>query len=105
MARKPRDLDSENQLPESYAQTLSQMDVVDSSAELINQSPIMPSAVDRDGIARAYVAPPKSYRVLVTQYVMSKGGRTILRAGKVLDSSNFDLVALATQGVQLEEVA
>jgi hypothetical protein len=109
MARKPREQQDERdqQAAEPYASApaFNQMDVVDASVALVNQSPMMPSAADRDGCALAEVPPPRSYKVLQSQYVMSKGGRSILRAGKVVDELNFDIAALESQGVQLERVS
>lgn len=48
------------------------------------------------------VAPPQRYRVLRSQYVMASGGRTILREGKVIDESAYDIPNLRSQGVSLE---
>lgn len=108
MARKPRDPNEQNEagagVYESIPPFPSRVEMIDSSAELINASPLMPSAVDRDGASAADVASPPRYRVLTTQYVMTKGGRTLIRAGKIVDANNFDLPSLASQGVQLEAV-
>ena len=49
--------------------------------------------------------PPPQYRVVRSQYVMVRGGRTILREGKVIDERNYDLPALISQGVTLERVS
>ena len=105
MARKPRE-QSEEPTPDPYqsAPQYSAVEVIDTTAEMVNQSPWMPSATERDG-AMAQVAPPPQFRVVVSQYIMSKGGRTLLRAGKLVNAHGFDLAALVSQGVQLEAVA
>lgn len=109
MARKHREQQDERDQSgaEPYASALAfnQVDVVDTSADMVNQSPIMPSAAERDGHVVAEVPPPRVYKVLQSQYVMSKGGRTLLRAGKVLDEHNFNIDALESQGVQLERLS
>lgn len=110
MARKARDPQQQEQEPtgvyESSPAFPARVDVVDASAELIEGSPMMPSAVERDGAeVAAEVEGPARYRVLSTQYVMSRGGRTLMRAGKIVDAHNFDIPALASQGVQLEAIA
>ena len=107
MARKPRDVSDEeqqNETPYQSAPAFSQTDVIDAGAELVNESPMRASAVARDGIAPDVPAPPR-FMVQRDQYVMSKGGRTLLRAGKIVDEHNFDLTALRSQGVMLEQVA
>ena len=106
MARKPREQNEAEQVVDPYqsAPQYSATDVIDTSAELVNPSPWMPSAASRDGGTVEVEAPPK-FRVVVSQYIMSKGGRTLLRAGKIVDAHGFDLAALTSQGVQLEAVA
>jgi hypothetical protein len=104
MARKPRE-QNEEQGPEPYQSAPAHAaEVIDASVELINPSPMRPSAAARDG-SMVEVEPPPRYRVVASQYIMSKGGRTLLRAGKIVDSHGFDLPALVSQGVQLEAVA
>lgn len=105
MARKPREQEQTETLVDPYQTTVSHsgMEIVDTTAELVNPAPWNPSAAGRDG-GTVEVAPPQQYRVVANQYAMSKGGRTLLRAGKMIDGNNFDLVALRSQGVQLEEV-
>jgi hypothetical protein len=104
MARKPREFSDSPESADLYSSALpSVVEIVEGDAPLVNQSPILASAVDRDNAARADIAPPPRFRVLDTQYVMSRGGRVLLRAGKIVDEHNFDLAALVSQGVRLAE--
>lgn len=109
MARKAREQQEHDAAAGVYESSPSypnRFEIIDTTAELVDGSPLMPSAVERDGSSGgAEVRPPSQYRVLATQYVMARGGRTILRAGKIIDAHNFDIAALASQGVQLEALA
>lgn len=98
MARKARDTEEQQTQPTEVYTSFGE-EVIETSATLVNPSPMRPSVADRAGIE---VEGPSQYRVLASQYVMSRGGRTLLRAGKIVDAHNFDLAALASQGVQLE---
>jgi len=101
MARKPREQEAETtQDPYASQPNYSQTSIVDTTAELVNASPVRASAEENREPIDAPPAP--RYRVLNTQYVMARGGRTILRAGKTIDSMNYDIESLVGQGVQLE---
>lgn len=106
MARKARqffaeETTSSETISSSEYMASSATEIVDNSAELVDPAPIMPSAVDRDGATEIVVAPPPKYRVVRDALVMSHGHRTWLRTGKVIDTSNYDMGSLLSQGVQL----
>jgi adenylate kinase len=101
MARKQR-TDEETTNPYSSV-TPGVTDIIDSSMELVNQSPVMASAVERDGLV-AQMAPMRKYRVERQALIMNNGCRTMMKVGKIVDSSNYNLEALRSQGVQLTEI-
>lgn len=105
MARKQKDPNENPEAPNPYQSAVPQggQEDVDHETPLVNQSPMLGSAVDHDGRPMADVPPPPRYRVLRGQYVMIKGmGRMTLREGKVIDENNYDIASLRSQGVQLE---
>lgn len=100
MARKPRTTEDAPFDPyTSVTQPMSE--IIDTTAELVNPSPLQPSAVERDG-AVFVVAPPPKYRVMRQALVMNRGARVLLRPGKLVDEANYDVPALMQQGVELE---
>lgn len=105
MARKPREEQQADQSFGEYSYTAqaSATEMVDNSAELVNQAPMGGSAVEERAALLADVPPPKQYRILQDVLVMNRGARTLLRAGKVIDEANYDLHQLASQGVRVEE--
>lgn len=106
MARKARDQqteETEGTAIYSSPQTMIGVDDVDDSAPLVNQSMLGTSAVLRDGNAAIDAPKPMTYMVLREQWIMGRGGRTILRQGKVIDSLNYDIESLRSQGVELRE--
>jgi hypothetical protein len=109
MARKQRFSDSDEVTLDPYSSASdagrASVEIVDSSAELVNPAPVLASAVERDGApVAAPVAGPSKYRVERDALVMSHGHRTLLRAGKVIDAHNYDVAALQSQGVVLAAV-
>lgn len=107
MARKPRDQDqaasAEGESVYTSPVGAFAVDDVDDSAPLINQSPVGSNAAQRDGVAIADAPKAASYVVMREQWIMARGGRTILRQGKVIDSLNYDITSLLSQGVALQE--
>ena len=53
----------------------------------------------------AQVQGPKKYRVVADALVMNRGTRTLLRSGKIIDESNYDMAQLNAQGVRYEDHA
>ena len=104
MARKPRTDDAQPVAPDFYSsQPQGITEIIDDSAELVNMTPIRPSAVDRDGPPPADVPALPQFRVVESKQVMNRGCRMLLRAGKVVDGANYDLESLRSQGVRLSE--
>lgn len=63
-----------------------------------------PGDAREHGDAPVEVPPPPKYRVDRSQYVQQPGGRVLLREGKVIDGSQYDLDQLHSQGVLLSRV-
>ena len=56
-------------------------------------------------LARGAAGPkPKRWRVLNGGLIVHGGMKTVLRAGKEIDDSNYDLRMLRKQGIRLEEI-
>jgi hypothetical protein len=47
---------------------------------------------------------PKKFRVVNGGYIVFNGARTVLRAGKEIDETQYDLAQLERQGIILKEV-
>lgn len=56
------------------------------------------------GGGNAKSEPPQQYRVTANMLVTLPGGRVMFRAGKLVDSANYDIRGLRSQGVPLEPV-
>ena len=105
MARKMRmNGETETEVdPYTSGTPVVQTDIIDTTAELVNMSPMRPSAVERDA-ATAVVAPTTKFVVERDAFVMNRGCRVRMHRGKVVDKSNFDLASLRQQGVILTEL-
>lgn len=86
----------------------------ESLPELIDPAPLHEPVVEpvidteeaeRRAQASAAIPRPKTYRVMQTTMCLLAGGRTTLRAGKVLDERFYDIQKIADQGVPLREIA
>lgn len=111
MARKQRMQENEQEAsgtPDPYVsgviQQSSAQELIDKSAELINPCPVLSSAVARDGCTTAEVPATKRFRVVEGCMAMVKGGRVLLRVGKIVDATNYDVPSLVSQGVRLVEI-
>jgi hypothetical protein len=80
------------------------MDLPSWATDLTNTTPLLESAVKADGPRVVHIAPPRRYLVKAAAYVMIKGVKAILRAGKILDAANYDIANLRSQGIELVEV-
>jgi len=105
MARKPREENQQVVAEYSYTSQAAAVEMVDHSAELVDQAPLVGSAVDKRDEMMAQVQGPKKYRVLYDALVMNRGTRTLLRSGKIIDDANYDMGQLNAQGVRYEEHA
>lgn len=106
MSRKPREENQQAAVAEySYTSAASATEMVDHSAELIDPAPLIGSAVDKRDSMIAQVQGPKKYRVVADALVMNRGTRTLLRSGKIIDESNYDMAQLNAQGVRYEDHA
>lgn len=84
-------------------------EVIDDSAELVEPSPkvVMAPRVPLVPVPpeKAAEFAPKRYRVVKTARLLYRGYITDLKAGKVVDSSNYDIANLQQQGIQLEPLS
>lgn len=116
MARQPTSTNK----PQETIQTLSRQeleDIPDTDGGLTEAAAAaVPATVDKGLSAGALeqlekegageeVPRPQRYRVKADRYVTNNGNRTLLRTGKELDSSQYNIAHLKNQGVQLEELS
>lgn len=72
------------------------------SVPLVARAAVTSSVYDP---TKAGVGPrPKRYRVLNGGHITWNGNRTVMRAGKEIDSLNYDVTKLRQQGIKLEEI-
>jgi hypothetical protein len=104
MARKIKTDEQETTFDPYVSSPHGMTEIIDTSTELVNPSPLMPSAVQRDGEASVMVAAMPKFRVVRQALVMNRGSRVLLRPGKLIDGANYDIEALVRQGVELERL-
>lgn len=95
--------DDDTTAPPAVSTTTS-IDVVDPDAgPLVNQSPLLAPASDPEReAALAQVPGPTRFRVTRSQYVLVNGHSVVMKAGKIVDTHNYDVPKLLSQGVALE---
>lgn len=71
---------------------------------LIDQAPHVGDATAREQMVVDAPVPAR-YKLLAGGVFMVRGHRTTMKPGKVIDSLNYDIRALASQGAQLQQVA
>lgn len=94
-----------NEMAESFA---TPTELGDEDVPLVNEAPVMPSAVTREPTApkAAEVIAPmvRRYQLQYPGRFMVRGFCVTLKAGKVLDEQNYDIASLRSQGAALIEV-
>ena len=78
-------------------------EMIDTSAKLVDPAPSRPPA-PKAPPPTVDIPTPKSWRVKNGGRILSKGGITELKPGKVVDERNYDIEQLRIQGIELEEV-
>ena len=104
MARKPKDSSSESAYEQMNSMEAA-TEVHDDSAPLVDDTP------HRGGAKKTAPDEPRPVPVPVprfvcrsTGYIMHRGNRSLIRIGKIVDRTNFNLDSLREQGIVLELV-
>jgi hypothetical protein len=72
--------------------------------QLVSQSEVIGTAM-RPGMPGSENVPKaKKYRVLNGGMITWRGNRTPMKAGKIIDSVQYDIPSLRSQGIKMEEV-
>lgn len=97
--------------PKSEVQTQAATDILDTPEdaekrarehlpELVNPSPVVPS----EGPTQSADPVAGRYRVEAEKKIMHRGTMTVLRMGKVIRSTDYNVEDLAAQGVKLTKL-